>query len=115
MKICNCTLPSIHGQRVCDKCANNNDNRQDEYMMDMIDINKYIKIAEDCGLEIISTKLEPKEKCEYCEVEVDDREMLFVLEDSFYECEIYIDGNGNLTDNTSDKKINYCPMWGRKL
>ena len=69
MKICNCTLPSIHGQKVCDKCVNNNDNRQDEYMMDMIDINKYIKIAEDCGLEIISTKLEPKEKCGYCEVD----------------------------------------------
>ena len=116
MKICNCTLPSIHGQRVCDKCANNNDNRQDEYMMDMIDINKYIKIAEDCGLEIISTKLEPKEKCEYCEVEVDDREALLTVE-CYYDSQekIYIDGNGNITDNTSENKINYCPMCGREL
>ena len=72
----------------------------------------------DCGwfgLKYSEYIEEPKEKCEYCEVNVDDREMLFVLEDSFYECEIYIDGNGNITDNTSENKINYCPMCGRNL
>ena len=67
MMVCNCILPTIHGSDVCNKCQNNNDS-QNECLMDMTDINKYTKMAEDCGFGIIPTKLEAKEKCEYNEV-----------------------------------------------
>ena len=81
-----------------------------------LSLDRILEIAQDCGVIISEgSGIKFEDECKYCEVDVDDREMLFVLEDSFYECEIYIDGNGNLTDNTSDKKINYCPMCGRKL
>ena len=81
-----------------------------------LSLDRILEIAQDCGVIISEgSGIKFEDECKYCEVDVDDREMLFVLEDSFYECEIYIDGNGNLTDNISDNKINYCPMCGRKL
>lgn len=51
--------------------------------------------------------------CEYCETLVDNRKNL--LECEYFE--IYIDGNGSVTDDEScvEAKINYCPMCGRKL
>ncbi|EQB3100454.1 hypothetical protein ACYIU4_001790 [Clostridium botulinum] len=54
-------------------------------------------------------------ECEYCCGDVDNRDLL--LSDG---CDgIYIDGNGSLIGddvfNFSDKKINYCPVCGRKL
>lgn len=68
------------------------------------------------GLKYSEVVEELKEKCEYCEVDVDDRMALLTVE-CYYDSQekIYIDGNGNLTDNTSENKINYCPMCGRKL
>lgn len=80
------------------------------------DIDKFVKILEECGAEIKPTPFTLEEKCEYCEVDVDDRKILLKSEQGDYtDYLIYIDGNGNLTDETTDKKINYCPMCGRKL
>ena len=69
------------------------------------------------GLKYSEVVEELKEKCEYCEVDVDDRKSLLVVETDFYNYEIYVDGNNNLThyDMFEDNKINYCPMCGRKL
>ena len=92
MRVCNCILPTIHGSDVCNKCQNNNDSHN-EYVMDMTDINKYTKMAEDCGFGIIPTRLEVKEKCEYCEVELENKH--------------------NNSYNFEDAK--FCRMCGRKL
>lgn len=90
---------------------------QNEYVMDMTDIKKYTKIAEDCGFGIIPTKLEIKDKCEYCEVDVDDRKPILERYDNdcYFEY-FYIDENNHLTNgDIVHDKINYCPMCGRKL
>lgn len=72
-----------------------------------------------CEKEIYAFVIEEmvvKEKCEYCEGDVDYRKNLIVNNNyPSHIIKIYIDGDGSLTDNTSDKKINYCPMCGRKL
>lgn len=55
------------------------------------------------------------ENCQYCCDDVDMRDYLIGNG-----CEgIYIDGDGNLTGNDelelNDKKLNCCPMCGRKF
>ena len=136
MKVCNCILPTIHGSDVCNKCKNNNDSHN-EYVMDMTDINKYTKMAEDCGFDIIPTKLEVKEKCEYCEVDntfsgygvsliskpyisigiaKQDIGNEYYLITNEYEELSNIYGLYSNSPFRSDKiKINYCPVCGRKL
>lgn len=55
------------------------------------------------------------EKCKYCCGNVDDRD--YLLANGRYG--VYIDGNGQLVNddfiNFEDRKINYCPICGRKL
>jgi hypothetical protein len=68
-------------------------------------------------LEVSYSEMDNIKKCEYCEVDVDDRVNLLEL-DLYpeYDIEVYIDGNNNLTYNGfGDKRINFCPMCGRKL
>jgi hypothetical protein len=53
--------------------------------------------------------------CNYCCDDVDKRD--YILADGYGG--FYIDGNGNLVGDDAydfpDRKINYCPMCGRKL
>lgn len=55
------------------------------------------------------------ENCQYCCGDVNMRENL--LSDCV--SDVYIDGNGNLSGddelNFEPKKINFCPMCGRRL
>lgn len=55
------------------------------------------------------------EDCQYCCRDVDMRDYLL----SNGNTGVYIDGNGNLVGDDEfyfeDKKLNYCPMCGRKL
>lgn len=70
-------------------------------------------IAEEQGVELWD---EIKEKCKYCETDVDDRKNIFIIETDYVDYEIYVDGNNNLSsDFPFGKKINYCPMCGREL
>lgn len=91
-----------------------NSNNYDVYIRIIDDNLEQVAWHKDC-FEII------KDKCKYCENNVDDRnyiaEDLDLLEDKI---SLYIDGD-NLLD-VSDTcgfsesvKINYCPMCGRKL
>ena len=55
------------------------------------------------------------EDCMYCCDDVDTRD--YLLTDGC--AGVYIDGNGNLIGddvlNFTDRKLNYCPMCGRKF
>jgi hypothetical protein len=55
------------------------------------------------------------ENCQYCCDNVDERDLLL----SNGSEGVYIDGNGNLIGddefNFNDKKLNYCPICGKKL
>lgn len=55
--------------------------------------------------------------CEYCEAEVNKRKFILQIETDYWDFNIYIDGNKNLTydDMFESNKINFCPMCGRKL
>jgi hypothetical protein len=55
------------------------------------------------------------ENCQYCCGDVNMRDYLLSNGDAG----VYIDGNGNLTGDDefyfNNKKLNYCPICGRKL
>lgn len=91
-----------------------NSNNYDVYIRIIDDNLEQIAWHKDC-FEII------KDKCRYCEGDVDDRKYiardLELLEEKI---DLYIDGNGMLNVSNQDgfyddTKINYCPMCGRKL
>ena len=68
------------------------------------------------GLKFSNIARVEYDNCEYCEVDVDDRKNIFVIETDYVDYEIYVDGNNNLSsDFPFGKKINYCPMCGREL
>ena len=94
----------------------------EEFNSNIYDV--YIRIIDD-NLEQVAWNKSCfeiiKDKCKYCEGDVDDRNYiakdLELLEDKIY---LYIDGNGMLNVSNQDgfyddTKINYCPMCGRKL
>lgn len=59
--------------------------------------------------------------CRYCTGDVEIRENLLIPTDrieGYEENDIYIDGGNHICDMYEEfesKKINYCPMCGRKL
>jgi hypothetical protein len=56
---------------------------------------------------------QPKEPCEYCQGEVDNRKYIIEANDGIG---CYIDGSGFLDINDDyDIKINFCPMCGRPI
>lgn len=67
--------------------------------------------------DLIKSGMKVKEKCEYCEVDVDDRKsVLEIYNNDCYYQHFYIDENNNLTDgDIIGDRINYCPMCGREL
>lgn len=90
-----------------------NSNNYDVYIRILDDNLEQIAWHKDC-FEII------KDKCRYCEGDVDDRNYLAEDLDLLEKTSLYIDGD-NLLDVSDicglseSVKINYCPMCGRKL
>lgn len=83
----------------------------------MLTKERMIEMAIECGVEVSEgSGIIIGGLCEYCEVDVDDRKNIFIIETDYVDYEIYVDGNNNLSsDFPFGKKINYCPMCGRKL
>ena len=83
------------------------------------DLDKYHKVRKEYEeMAIKLAEYEDKDDtndCEYCCGDVDDRSLLL----SNGSDGIYISGNGELVGDDifyfEDKKINYCPVCGRKL
>ena len=83
-----------------------------------LSLDRILEIAQDCGVIISEgSGIKFEDECKYCEVDVDDRENLLQIETDYWDFNIYIDDNNNLTHNDKfeDNKINYCPMCGRRL
>ena len=83
-----------------------------------LSLDRILEIAQDCGVIISEgSGIKFEDECKYCEVDVNDRKSLLQIETDYWDFDIYIDGNNNLThnDKLDDNKINYCPMCGRKL